>query len=157
MNFCLIFFIVVYYVQRTKLIINWINKENRFFFWVACVTNRIKTSFSSVYGLSRTRILSLKMGLVRRHSWKFRLNCALLVTDLKFGTHRETIEENVFSYRATFTITLFPWKLHLNELHVKSHFLHILEDTGISVGVKGWPVAARCRKGLNVVAMVTTS
>ena len=51
--------------------------------------------------------------VVRRHSSKFRLNCALLVTILKFRTHRETIGENILSYRTTLTDMLFPWKLHL--------------------------------------------
>ena len=66
--------------------------------------------------------------IVRRHSSKFQLNCALLVTILKLGTQRETIGKNIFSYRTTLTNMLFPWKLHLNELHVKSHFLHILQE-----------------------------
>ena len=51
--------------------------------------------------------------LVRRHSSTFRLKCALLVTNLKFGTQRETIKESNFSYRTTLTEMTFPWKLNL--------------------------------------------
>ena len=69
--------------------------------------------------------------IVRRHSSKFRLNCALFVTILKFGTQRETIKESIFSYRTTLTEMPFPWKLNLNELHVKSYFLHVFGYAGV--------------------------
>ena len=68
------------------------------------------------------------MVLFRRHSSKFRPNCALLVTALKFGKKRETIKGNIFSYRTTFTEVPFPWKLHLNALYLNGSFLYVLRE-----------------------------
>ena len=81
--------------------------------------------------VSKNGVIYFFCVVVRRHGSKFRLNCAVLVTILKIGTHRETLRENNFSYRTTLPDMLFPWKLHFNELHVKSHSLHILLEIWI--------------------------
>ena len=48
--------------------------------------------------------------LVRRHDSKFRANCALFDTSMKFGTLIVDTETSIFRYSAKSELRPFPWK-----------------------------------------------
>ena len=55
--------------------------------------------------------------MVRRHSSKFRVNCAVLDTSMKFGIPIGVTNTNILRYTAKPELPWFPWKPQLIQIH----------------------------------------
>ena len=57
------------------------------------------------------------LGIVRRHNSKFRANCALFDSSMKFGTLIVDTKTSIFRYSAKSELCRFPWKPQFINIH----------------------------------------